>query len=147
MTIRSAILAAVLFLAPASAAAQSADEKEVLGVIDKIFVAMTARDTAASRALLLPGAALYSVRNGTARVQSDTAYISSLTRGTDKLLERIHNPTVLIRGEVAQVWAPYEFLVNDKLSHCGADSFTFLKTPTGWRMASVTYNVEMTGCK
>jgi hypothetical protein len=139
-------LLALLAIAPASLHAQSSDEKAVLATVDKIFVAMTARDTAASRALILPGGYFYSTREGKTRVQSDTSYINSLARGTDKLLERIYEPKVLIHKEMATVWARYDFFVNDKRTHCGVDSFTFLRTDTGWRMANVSYNVELTGC-
>ncbi len=34
-------------------------------------------------------------------------------------------------GNLAHIWAPYEFRINGKLSHCGTNSFTLVKTDEG----------------
>ena len=135
-----------LVLASPLAAQQSTDQKEVLAVLDRFFEGMTKRDTALTRAVMLPGAVFYANAQGKTRVTSDTAYIRGLTKGTDRWVERIGKPTVLVHVDIAEVWAPYEFLVNDKRSHCGVDSFTFVRDGGVWRMATAIYTIEQTGC-
>lgn len=126
--------------------AQQPAEKEVLAALDRLFEGMTKRDTALSRAVILPGAVFYSTLEGKTRIQPDTSYLSGLTRGSDKWVEKVYKPTVLIHQDLATVWGRYDFFVNDKRSHCGVDTFTFLRTESGWRMANVSYTVERTGC-
>lgn len=46
---------------------------------------------------------------------------------TMKFLEKILSYNVQIDGSMAHVWAPYEFYLNDKLSHTGVNSFTLFK--------------------
>lgn len=140
------LLLLVLLVAPTLSAQQSADQKEVLAVLDKFFEGMTKRDTALSRATLLPGSLFYATSQGKTRISSDTAYLGSLARGTTKYVERIVAPTVLVHGDLAEVWAAYEFLIDGKRSHCGVDSFTFVREGGTWRMATAVYTIEQTGC-
>jgi hypothetical protein len=134
-------------LSPRSAVAQqSPEQKEVLAALDRFFDGMTRRDTVLTRAVMLPGARFYVTSEGKTHITNDSSYIASLGKGTERLVERISNPTVLVQGDLAQVWTPYEFIISDKRSHCGVDSFIFLKTETGWRMVTAAYTVERTGC-
>ncbi len=62
------------------------------------------------------------------------------------LQERYWSPTVLVRGPVAMVWAPYEFKVDGKVSHCGVDVFDFVKVDGSWRLANAMWTVEPEAC-
>ncbi len=126
--------------------AQGSPEQDVLAALDRFFVGMTTRDTAMSRAAILPGARFYVSFEGKTQVATDTGYINSLTRGNERWIEKIRTPTVLVHGDLAQVWTPYDFMINDSRSHCGVDSFTFLRTAEGWRMATAAYTIERSGC-
>jgi hypothetical protein len=102
-----------------------------------------------ARAWLQPGAVLFSVTPAAGRPprsQTDSAFVAFLARSTDRMLERIWSPQLLVRGGLAQLWAPYDFHVNGKRTHCGVDSFTLIKGATGWRVAAIAYTVETTGC-
>jgi hypothetical protein len=35
---------------------------------------------------------------------------------------------------MAHVWAPYEFYINDKLSHTGVNTFTLFKEKDIWKI-------------
>jgi hypothetical protein len=48
--------------------------------------------------------------------------------------ERVTFDAVKIDGDLASVWAPYKFYLNDKFSHCGVDVFQLMKTATGWKI-------------
>ena len=41
-----------------------------------------------------------------------------------KFQEKILSYNIQIDGSMAHVWAPYEFYLNDKLSHSGVNTFT-----------------------
>jgi hypothetical protein len=48
---------------------------------------------------------------------------------------------------MAQVWGDYEFFRDGKFGHCGVDSASLFKTAEGWKIATIVYTVETTGCK
>ena len=50
-------------------------------------------------------------------------------------------PTVMIDGDVAIVWAPYSFEVDGALSHTGVDVFNLLRTEDGWKVTGGVYSV------
>ncbi|WP_395329038.1 hypothetical protein WBP06_14280 [Novosphingobium sp. BL-8H] len=56
--------------------------------------------------------------------------------------EKIGVPTVLQRGDLAQVWAPYVFSIDGKNSHCGIDNFTIVRREGKWMVANLSYTVE-----
>ena len=133
--------------------ATSADSAAVVAAVQRLFDAMSKRDTIAARALLLPGSQFISVRPATGnapaaapRRQADSVFLRSLATGREQLLERFWAPVVKVHGPLAEVWTPYDFHIDGKFSHCGIDMFTLLRTSAGWQIASIVYTVEPTGC-
>ncbi len=57
--------------------------------------------------------------------------------GKSHIQERIHDPLVRIDHDLALVWAPFDFLVDDKIDHCGTDLFTLIRADGKWLIASV----------
>lgn len=51
-----------------------------------------------------------------------------------KFQEKILSYTIQIDGTMAHVWVPYEFYLNDKLSHSGVNTFTLFKEKDAWRI-------------
>lgn len=51
-----------------------------------------------------------------------------------KFQEKILSYTIQVDGAMAHVWAPYEFYVNDKLSHSGVNTFTLFKEKDVWKI-------------
>lgn len=54
-----------------------------------------------------------------------------------KIEERLLGYKIQIDGSMAQVWTPYEFYVNDKLSHIGTNSFTLLLENNVWKIVHI----------
>ena len=114
--------------------------------------AISTRDTAAARRVLLPGAHLIGVpdpANATrpAAVQSDTTFYRTLPQGTVTYLERMWSPTVQLFGSVALVAAQYDFHRDGKFSHCGVDTFTLVRSMGEWRISGVVYTTQRAGCR
>src|SRR5690349_6540757 len=95
--------------APAAAPrpASDHDSAAVVAVALRAFDAMARRYTAALRALFIPGTQLVSVQARDSapvvRIRTDSAFRAGFATGTDKYLERMWKPTVLIRGSIATV--------------------------------------------
>ena len=142
------VLCAVLLI-PHAAAAQTPRDS-VLAVIDAFTAAMTARDTAALSATQLSDGISYALEpqgDSVARHRSEFgAFVRYLATTSDTLVERIRDPEVRVHGAVATVWAPYDFHVNGRRTHCGIDAVTLVRTSSGWKIALWAYTVEPNGC-
>lgn len=132
------------------ASPRSTDSAEVVRVSEALMTAISTRDTAAARAVLLPGAILAAATDPEAttatRVQGDVAFLTTLATTPVRFLERIWSPSVRITGTVAVVSAPYDFHRDGVFSHCGTDVLTLTKAQGRWRIASVVYTTQRAGC-
>ncbi len=59
---------------------------------------------------------------------------------TDIYLEKLLSYTIEVDGNLASVWTPYEFYLNTKFSHCGANSFQLFNNNGSWE---IIYLVDM----
>lgn len=57
-------------------------------------------------------------------------------------IETLGKPTVLQRGDIAQVWVPYRFSEGGTLRHCGINAITLVKRDDRWRTSGIAYTVE-----
>lgn len=134
-----------------AAPASAADRAAVIAAVQSLFDAMRTRDTVALRAGFTPGAQLVSIRavpGAPARHQSMalSAFVTSIGRAGEELVERMWDPRVEVAGDIASLWAPYDFRIGGSFSHCGHDAVHLVRMPDGWKIAAITYTVVTTGC-
>jgi len=137
-------LRAFLFLAAfspalygAAPAASSADQA-VLAPVQALFAGMAHRDAAAIRAPLLPGGSLTLMRDGKPVQMSFDDFAARVSKpAPQRIEERIHHPLVRIDHDLAVVWAPFEFLSDSKVDHCGTDLFSLVRVNGEWRIAAI----------
>lgn len=128
-----------------------AREREVIDVVERLFDAMRANDSAAARVLFEPGTRLQSVamRQGALTVSEDSLGMFLRAIGTPHAQmydERIANERVLIDGPYAVAWVDYTFYLGDRKSHCGVDAFQLVRRPAGWRIFGLTDTRRAEGC-
>ncbi len=154
------LAAAFLLLYPAVSGAQRvsesastarADSQIVIQKSEMLLAAISARDTAAARPLLVPGALFVSVADpapaaAPASLMTDAEFYRTLPLGKERFLERMWNPTVIMHGSLAEVHAPYDFHIDGKFSHCGTDVFTFVRQRGTWMIAAISYTRQRVGC-
>lgn len=142
-------LGCLLAAIPQRASAQAAKDS-VIATVNEFFRAMTARDTAAARRVMTSDGIFYAVRaRGDSTVinrSTNESFAQTIGTTRDSYLERMWDPTVLIHGPIATVWTPYDFHRNGQFSHCGIDAFSLVRSSAGWKIATITYTVEPTGC-
>src|SRR3974390_1525564 len=120
------------------ASAQSAEEQAVLAPIHAMFDGMSKRDAVAIKAPTLPGGTMVLMRDGKPVQMTFEAFAERVGKpGTTQIEERIHNPLVRIDNDLAVVWAPFDFLVDGKVDHCGTDLFNLVRVDGKWTIASV----------
>lgn len=59
---------------------------------------------------------------------------------SDTYEEKLLSYDIKIDGNLASVWTPYEFYLNDNFSHCGANSFQLFNNGEKWE---IIYLVDM----
>jgi len=128
---------------------KTSDEKDVITVVQKTCDGIGAHDGEMIRSSMLPDARIYLVRdNGASSSTALADMITQVAGGKVAMLERFTSPPrVLVRGRIAQLWGEYEFLRDGKFSHCGVDTATLFKTADGWKISTLSYTVERTGCQ
>ncbi|QSB24995.1 nuclear transport factor 2 family protein [Flavobacterium sp. CLA17] len=119
----------------------NAQKKEVQEVIDNFFVAFHQKDTIKLKLICSDQLILQSITESKTKGNklSDENvkefYKSIATIPSDvKFKEKILSSTIQIDGSMAHVWAPYEFYINDKLSHSGVNTFTLFKEKENWKI-------------
>lgn len=118
--------------------AVTAEEQAVLAPVNAMFAGMAKRDAAAIKEPLLPGGTMVLMRDGKPSQMTFDAFAERVGRpGTTQIEERIHDPLVRIDNDLAVVWAPFEFLVDGKVDHCGTDLFNLVRANGKWLIASV----------
>jgi hypothetical protein len=116
-------------------------------VVQQLFEAIAAHKVDTVRSLFTPNAVLLSVKDdGTPERMRYEEFADLLATTKNVWLERIWNPTVLVHGPIAVVWAEYDFHLNGNLTHCGVDSVSLLKTASGWKISSISDTRETSGC-
>jgi len=118
--------------------AQSAEEQSILAPIHAMFDGMSKRDSVAIKAPTLPGGTMVLMRDGKPTQMTFEAFAERVGKpGKAQIEERIHDPMVRIDNDLAVVWAPFDFLVDGKVDHCGTDLFNLVRVDGRWLIASV----------
>ena len=153
-TVKTLRIALALILTAAGTAraqsAQSADQQAVQAVIMKLFDGMRESDSAKVRSTFAPGMRM--VRVGT-RANPDTilfdtpeGWLNAVARSNKTWDETPANIRIEVDGNLASAWMDYTFKVNGTLSHCGADSFDFVKTKGECKITQLGDTMRRTGC-
>jgi len=141
-----------LFLSFASFA-QQADVAAIKQTINTLFDAMRKTDSTMLRSTFAKGMVLQSigkVKDGSVTLITESPDDFAKSVGTPHkgiYDERITFQDIKIDGELASVWAPYKFYVDDKFSHCGVDVFQLMKTTAvGWKIIYIVDTRRKDGC-
>jgi hypothetical protein len=121
----------------------SAQEKEIKQSISVFFEGLQSADTLKIQSVCHKEMKLQSIMEknavGNLSFETNSAFyksIASIPKNL-KIEERILDYKILIDGTMAQVWTPYEFYVNEKLSHIGTNSFTLLLENNIWKIVHI----------
>jgi len=128
---------------------QDGDRDAVVAVVQRSFDAIAAQGEEGARMwgeLLLDRGAMSSVtrRSGpiTTSVRTFEEHLgrTASAEGKQSYFERMWEPTVLVEGDIALVWAPYDFWIDGEFSHGGVDVVTLLRTELGWKIAAFAWS-------
>ncbi len=121
----------------------SAQEKEIKQSISVFFDGLQTADTLKIQSVCHKEMKLQSIMEknavGTLSFETNEEFYKSIA-GIPKNLkieERILSYKIQIDGSMANVWTPYEFYIDGKLSHIGTNSFTLLLENNIWKIVHI----------
>jgi hypothetical protein len=145
-----AVLMGLLLLPAPPAPAANTEEVAILAVVDRFMLAITKDDLALMAELQVADGMTFVDRPVEGRRtivgRPNSYWVDPAHASNDQVRERYWNPTVLVRGQIAVVWTPYEFWRNGKTSHCGIDTFDMVKIDGRWRVGNAMWTVEPDAC-
>jgi len=142
----------ITILLSACAFAQQSATDGVKQSVNTLFDAMRKGDTTMLKSVFAKEMVLQSIstnKEGKTVISVDSANDFAKAIGTPHkgvYDERIVYGDIKIDGDLASVWAPYKFYLDDKFSHCGVDVFSLMKTPTGWKIIYIVDTRRKDNC-
>ena len=121
----------------------TAQENEIQLTIGNFFNAFHQRDSIALKKVCSENLVLHSISESEKGTQFSVEKAANFYKSiatiplSMKFEEKILGFKVQIDGAMAHVWTPYEFYVNDKLSHSGVNSFQLYKENDGWKVVYI----------
>ena len=121
--------------------AQKADETEVKRTIEAFFEAFHKKDTLAIRQVADTNLVLQTMGRdpqGQNRMRTDSfdQFLNSIASIPDSIQfrEELLEFNIQVDGPMAHAWTPYKFWINDRLNHCGVNSFQLFNDGTIWKI-------------
>jgi hypothetical protein len=133
------LLPAMGFQAAQSSAESSGEESaSVLTVVSTLFDGMRNKDAQKLRSVFSADASL-----GGTPVEK---FVENVLASKAHLDEVTFDETVLIDGELAMAWTPYNIFVDGVFHHCGVDLFVMRKTDGEWKIRYLEDTRREEGC-
>lgn len=146
---KALITAAAALLAAAPLAAQEPipERSEVIAAADAFFAALRSEDRTALAGQMDPRGTIFvhdRMNPAAPRVLVIPVadHLARWARGTAAVDEVMRYDTVLVEGDMAQVWGPYRFISDGRTSHCGINSMSLVRGEGGvWKVANTSFTM------
>lgn len=119
----------------------NAQKQDVQRSIEIFFEGFHQKDTSLIKSvcadkMILQSISENSVKGNKLSVETPNEFYKSIASipSTMKFQEKVLSYNIQIDGSMAHVWAPYEFYLNDKLSHSGVNTFALFKEKDKWKI-------------
>ena len=142
------VLAVFFILMSSFIQAQTSEENLIKTAVNSLFEGMRTSDSVKINQAFSKTAILQTIRkDGEVKNENVEAFIASISKVQKGALdERITFSNILIDGNLASVWTPYEFYYQGKFSHCGVNSFQLVKTDNGWKIQYIIDTRRQDNC-
>ena len=116
--------------------AQNTSEKEIVKPIENLFNAMISADSLGVKNAF-SGSAMMQTFGKNQEIRTDKVEDFAKQVGASQagdLDERFTISKILVDGNMASVWVPYQFYYKGNFSHCGVNSFQLAKINNEWKI-------------
>ncbi len=133
----------VFFLILIFSGSVHAQNQEVQKTIETFFEAFHAKDTVKLKSICSDKIILQSIQENTKGGKLSDELASEFYKSIASIpanfnfQEKILSYSIQVDGTMAHAWTPYEFYINDKLSHKGVNAFTLFKENDVWKIIYV----------
>ncbi|MDT8339880.1 MAG: nuclear transport factor 2 family protein [Longimicrobiales bacterium] len=133
------------------AGSTGADREAVLGVVRTLFDGMRQKDEALLRSVFHPEARLHTAATDAAGAPATPggtaeAFVGRVLAGRAHLDEVTFDEVVLVEGNLAMAWTPYNLFVDGAFQHCGVDLFVMTRAVGGWEILQLVDTRRRDGC-
>ena len=136
-----------------SGKAQSSEESVVQQTIETFFKGFHQQDSLLLKSVVSDQVIIQTIAN-----KEDSTFLQSENYNdflnhiinipaTTKFEEQLLSFNIQIDGDMAHVWTPYQFWLNDTLSHCGVNSFQLFKDSNFWKIIYIIDTRHKEGCQ
>ncbi|MEE4110736.1 MAG: nuclear transport factor 2 family protein [Halieaceae bacterium] len=125
-------------LAMQAVAAGTDPHTAVLGIVRTLFDGMRNRDATALRAVFAAEARLGD--------EGIDGFVNAVSTGERHLDEVTFDETVLIDGDLAMAWTPYNLFIDGEFHHCGVDLFVMRRRDGRWLITQLDDTRRTDGC-
>lgn len=127
------------------------DAKDALAVVNRLFDLMTAHKPDEIIALHTPESQLVALIKGKdgkskTEILSREQFSKFFAVKRNEISEKMYDAETKVSGDVAVVFGRYVFIVDEKLAHCGMNSFHLIRTSDGWKLGNSISTIEPNGC-
>ncbi len=129
-------------------------ENNIKNTINIFFEGLHAGDTtlikkAISKDLILQTTFLNKEGKSVLRSETKKDFLEAVSKKDSATIwfEKILSYTINIDGNLAHVWTPYEFYLNNDLSHCGVNSFQLFNNNGNWEIIYIVDTRKRQGCR
>lgn len=115
---------------------QNTSEKEIIKPIENLFNAMKSADSLGVKNAF-SGSAIMQTFGKNQEIRTDKVEDFAKQVGASQvgdLDERFSISKILVDGNMASVWVPYQFYYKGNFSHCGVNSFQLAKINNDWKI-------------
>lgn len=116
--------------------AQNTSQKEIIKPIENLFNAMKSADSLGVKNAFSDSAIMQTFGKNqeirTDKVEDFAKQVGASKAGD--LDERFTISKILVDGNMASVWVPYQFYYKGDFSHCGVNSFQLAKLNNEWKI-------------
>ncbi|MFN3666960.1 MAG: hypothetical protein ACK4S0_12410 [Sediminibacterium sp.] len=147
------IILLILLLINFAAIAQKVDALAELAIkktIHTFFLSLEKQDSILYKSAVLLDGQIWRINNTSNPKKYDMRdFRTDITKlvSKNKLKEIPYRFDIKILNGIAMAWVPYEFYLNEQFTHCGIDVFSLIETQDGWKIVSLSYSIEKTGCE
>ncbi len=132
--------------------AQENKNEDVMAIrhqIDRFFLSLANQDTLMMQEVAEPDGQIWTLNNIRQPSRRRMRYSREDYKSFDpdeQLQETPLDYVIKAKNGIAMAWVPYEFRVNGEFSHCGVDVFTLIKTEGTWKITTMAYTIDESGC-
>ena len=137
-----------------AASAQQAQKDKIKEVISLFFEGLQSGDTLKikqtfSDELVLQTTFINKEGKSILRDEDVSKFLNSVASKNpeDKWEEKLLSYHIQIDGNMANIWTPYEFYLNNNFSHCGVNSFQMFHDSVKWKIIYLIDTRRKQDCK